>query len=171
MIVKNYMFSQVCTVSPEMTLKELVKLMVEKGTNSVIVIDEEQKPIGVISSRTLIRETVPEHLKSDPMFSQFGREGTLDHYVKKAQDKKVKDMMHTDFHILSDEDAIIEAASYSIKSTRRILPVVHGDGKLVGAVTRTCIKNALYNILFKDKKINPQNGGCACQDLNKEKNN
>ena len=163
MFVRDYMFSQVCTASPDMTIKEAAKFMVEKKTNSLIVVDGENKPIGTLSSYTIIREVVPEHLKGDPMFSQFGREGTFDKYAEKAKDKKISELMHTDFHALSVDDAMIEAAAYSIKSSRRILPVVDKDGKLVGAITRTCIKNALYNVLFLEEQINPKNGGCGCE--------
>lgn len=163
------MFNQVCTVGPEMTIAEAVKFMVEKKTNSVIVVDGEYKPIGTFSSYTLIREVVPEYLKGDPMFSQFGREGTFDKYAEKVKDKKIGEIMHTDFHILSDSDAMIEAASYSIKSSRRILPVADSTGKLVGAITRTCIKNALHNVLFKGQRINPENGGyCDCAKHEKD---
>ncbi len=161
MWVKDYMFKNVCTISPDTTIGEAVKFMVENKTNSVVVVDENRKPIGTLSSYTLVREVVPAYLKDDPIFSQYGKEGTFNKYAQRMKDGKVRDLMHKDFHILSVHDAMIEAASYSIKAERRILPVVDDEGKLIGAVTRTCIKNALYNTLFKDAPINPENGGCA----------
>ncbi|MFH1661630.1 MAG: CBS domain-containing protein [Candidatus Falkowbacteria bacterium] len=160
MWVKDYMFNKISTVSKDVNIKEAVKEMVDEKTNSLIVVDKNLKPIGILSSYTLIRNVVPAYLKDDPIFSNFGAEGTFDRYAEKMKNKKVKDIMHTDFHILSKEDTMIEAASYSIKASRRILPVVCKDGKLIGAITRTCIKNALYNALYKDNQINPKNGGC-----------
>ncbi len=161
MWVKSYMFTSVCTANSDMTIEEAVKFMVEHKTNSLIVVDEEQRPIGTLSSYTLIKSVVPAYLKDDPMFSQFGREGTFDKYAEKVKNKQVKEMMHTNFHTLSEDDTMIEAASYSIKAARRILPVVDSDGKLKGAITRNCIKNALYNVLYKQKQIDPENGGCC----------
>ena len=161
MWVKDYMFTEVCTVSPEMTIEEAVKFMVNNKTNSLIVVDGEHKPIGTLSSYTLIKDVVPAYLKDDPMFSQFGAEGTFDKYAKKSKDKKIKDLMHTDFHVISENDAMIEAASYSIAASRRIMPVVDQSGKLIGAITRTCIKNALHNALYKNSQIDPKNGGCC----------
>jgi predicted transcriptional regulator len=161
MWVKNYMFCKISTISPDTTIAEAVKRMVEERTNSMIVVDSENKPIGTLSSYTLVREVVPAYLKDDPMFSQFGKEGIFDKYAEKMKDRTVKDLMHTDFHILSEDDAMIEAASYSIKASRRILPVVDKEGKLVGATTRTCIKNALYNAIYKENMIKPDNGGCC----------
>src|SRR3989339_1225601 len=149
MLVKDYMFTEVCTASPDLTIKEAVKLMVEKKTNSLIVVDDQNKPIGTLSPYTLIREVVPAYLKDDPMFSQFDAESTFDKYAEKVKDKKIGEFMHADFHALSDKDAMIEAASYSINVSRRIFPVVNEKGILTGAITRTCIKNALYNVLHR----------------------
>ena len=164
MLVKDYMFTEVCTASPDQTIAEAIKKMVENNTNSLIVVDEDNKPVGTISSYTLNRDVVPSYLKDDPIFSQYGAEGTFDKYAEKFKDHKIGDLMHTDFHKISEKDAMIEAASYSIEAARRILPVVNKEGKLIGAITRTCIKNALYNAIYKDKKIDPKNGGCSCQN-------
>lgn len=161
------MFKNVCVISADITIAEAVKTMVEKRTNSLIVVDENQKPIGTLSSYTLVREVVPAYLKDDPVFSQFGDEGTFEHYADKFKDEKVSKFMHRDFHILTETDTMIEAASYSIKASRRILPVVDKDGKLIGAITRTCIKNALYNAIFKDNPINPEQNPCVCGKSNK----
>ena len=162
MRVKDYMFCEFVTIHPDTTIADTVKKMVEEKTNSLIVVDEENKPVGTISSYTLVREVVPAYLKDDPIFSQFGKEGIFDKYAEKMKDKQVKDLMHTDFHILNEDDAMIEAASYSIKVSRRILPVVDKEGKLSGVTTRTCIKNALYNAIYKNEMLEPNNGGCGC---------
>lgn len=163
MWVKDYMFTNVCTVSPEATIGEVVKIMVEKKTNSLIVVDKDNKPVGTLSSYTLIKEVVPEYLKDDPISANFGAEGTFDKYAQLAKDKKIKEVMHKNFHILSEKDAMIEAAAYAIHVSRRLLPVTNKEGVLIGAITRTCIKNALYNAIYKDNTIVPTNGGCGCK--------
>lgn len=159
MIVKNYMCDWVNTIDQEKTLPEVVKKMVEKKTNSIVVVDENDKPVGLISSRTLIKQVVPGYLKEDPTNSMFGAEGTFDRYADKLRDLKLKDFMDTDFHILSPDDAMIEAASFSLKGMQRFLPVADEKGKLVGAITRTCIKNALHNVFFANDKVNPKDNG------------
>ncbi len=151
MWVKNYMFSDVCTTSPNTTVQEAIKKMVEKKTNSLVVIDDDNKPIGILSSHTVIREALPSYLEDSPVSANFGVEGTFNKYAVKVADKSVMEIMHTDFHILSEDDAMIEAAAYSVGTHRRILPVADDDGKLIGAVTRTCIKNALFDVLYPKK--------------------
>ena len=161
MLVKNYMFKNVCTVTKDMTVAEVVKFMVEKKTNSLIVVDEEMKPVGTLSSYTLARTIVPPYLKGDPLFSSFGAEGTFDRYAEKIKDLKIEEIMHKNFHALTDDDTMIEATSYAISDDRRTLPVVDKKtGKLVGAISRTCIKNALYNVIHKDNQIDPEKDGC-----------
>ncbi len=163
------MCSWVNTISPEKTIAEAVKLMVEKRTNSLIVVDESKKPIGLVSSHSLIRAVVPEYLRENEITSQFNAEGAFDKHAQRNKDMIVKDVMYEDIHILNVNDAMIEAATYASKGARRVLPVADERGTLVGAITRTCIKLALYNAIFKDNQIDPglmrRNGGkedCGC---------
>lgn len=143
-------------ISGDKTFPEVVKQMVDKKTNSIVVVDENEKAIGLISSQTLIKRVVPSYLEEDPTNSMFGAEGTFDKYADKLKKLKAKDFMETDFHTLSEDDAMIEAATYALKGKQRFMPVVDTDGKLIGAITRTCIKNALYNVFFKNDQIDPK---------------
>lgn len=159
MWVKDYMYTKTHTIGSDETIKEALRQMVHDLTNSLIVVDEQFRPIGIISSQILIKEAVPEYLKDDPTYSQFGPEGMLEQSAQSIADRAVKDFMYTDFHSLKESDAIIEAATYSIDAYRRVLPVIDDmTGRLVGSITRTCIKNALYNALFPDDQVKPTNG-------------
>ena len=64
------MFKNVCTVGPDMTIAEAVRFMVEKKTNSLVVVDEDRKPIGTLSSYTLAKAVVPPYLSGNPTFSR-----------------------------------------------------------------------------------------------------
>jgi len=152
MWVKDYMSREFCVTSPDKTIKDAVKLMVEKKTNSLVVEDEQGKPIGIISSYTLIKEVVPAYLKGDPVYSNFGAEGTFDKYAEKIKNKTVGEIMNRDFHALNENDAMIEAASYAVEASRRMLPVVNEEGKVIGVINRTSIKNALYDAIKNGEK-------------------
>jgi CBS-domain-containing membrane protein len=134
--------------------------MVDKKTNSLIVVDKDNKPVGVLSSFTLAKTIVPTYLSADPMFSQYGAEGTFDKYANKIKDLKISEIMHKNFHALSEDDTMIEASSYSIADERRTLPVVNKEGILIGAISRTSVKNALYNVIYKDDPIDPHEDAC-----------
>ncbi len=154
MLVKEYMLTNFISVKPNVTLKEAVKQMVKKGMNSMIVVDRKKRPIGLVSSQALIKEVIPAYLKDDPVYSQYGAESTFCKYAKKAQNRLVKDFMFKEIHLLKEDDTMIEAASYMIDGNRRTLPVVNDSGQLVGVITRTCLKNALYKAIFQNNSNN-----------------
>jgi predicted transcriptional regulator len=156
MFVKDYMCDWVNSISEEATFPEVVKKMVEEKTNSIVITNQEGKPVGLVSSQSLIKQVVPDYLGDNPTNSMFGAEGTFDKYALKAKKLKVSDFMETDFHSLSIDDAMIEAAAYSLKGKQRFMPVINEKGELAGAITRTCIKNALYNVFFKENQIDPK---------------
>jgi len=141
------MYKDVYTASSETTVAEALLSMVKNKTNSLIVINEKHKPIGLICSQIIIRAAVPEYLQNDPTYSQFDAEGSMEKNIQRIKNIKLKDLMYTEFHTLTIDNAMIEAASYSIDSYRRILPVVDKSGILVGGITRTCIKNAMNDAL------------------------
>jgi len=136
------------TVTKDETLATVIKMMVEEKTNSLVVINKDEKPIGLISTHALIKEIVPSYLQDDPLYSQFGVGGTLKKYVERAKNDKVSDFMITNFHTLTLDDYMIEAASYTILDELRTLPVVDKDGKIAGTISRTAIKKCLYDSLY-----------------------
>ena len=78
------------TIHQEKTLADATKQMVEQKTNSIVVIDDDKKPVGLVSTRLLIKQVVPEYLKNDPIFSMYGAEGTFDRYAEKVKDVKLE---------------------------------------------------------------------------------
>lgn len=157
MWVKDYMSRNFYAVSPDETIFEAVKSMVSKKTNSAVVVDGKNNPIGILSSYTLVKAVVPAYLKDDPIYSVYGAEGTFEKYAKKIKNKKVKDIMYTEFHVLKEGNAMIEAASFAVEASRRILPVVNDENKVIGIINRTSIKNALYDAIKNGEKSKEDN--------------
>ncbi|MFH1781099.1 MAG: CBS domain-containing protein [Patescibacteria group bacterium] len=166
-LVKEYMCGWVNKIDKNATLGEALKQMVDEKTNSLVIVDSKNRPKGVISSRLIIKEVVPEYLRDDEITSQFGAHGSLAKYAIQQKDKIVKDFMYKDFHCLDPDDAMIEAATYATKGARRILPVVNKEGELIGAITRTAIKIAIYNTIYGEDRIDPQ--AVVCPHEVKEK--
>ena len=52
--VRRYMTADVVTVGPQTPLPELARTMIDAHIHRVIVVDEERKPIGVVSSTDLL---------------------------------------------------------------------------------------------------------------------
>lgn len=148
MWVKNYMLKEAHTITADGTMADAVKLMVEKKTNSLIVVDGDMRPVGIVSSYTLLKETVPAYLKDNPVYSQYDAESVFGKYATRVKNKKIGEIMAKAPHALAETDTMIEAAAYALEASRRTLPVVNKEGRLVGVVTRTGIKLALHDAMF-----------------------
>lgn len=149
MWVKDFMTTEVATITPDKTFKEALDLMVEKELNGLIVIDsqENKKPVGILTSKSIIEEMLPDYLETTPTTSIYEIEGSLEKFSQKAADSKVGDFMVKDFHTLSITDAMIEAAAFSARNDFRTIPVVDKEGKLAGVISRTDIKRAISKAL------------------------
>ena len=153
MIVKDYMQTDSPVITKDKTLAESVKQMVDQKTNGMIVVEslENKKPIGMISSRRIIMAVVPDYLEDDPNISSFESEGQLDSFITKFKDMKVEEFMCKVDFLLSPNDTMIKAATFSTKATVRTIPVVDENGILLGSITRTAIKNAIHDSLYSSK--------------------
>ena len=152
MIVKEYMITSPATITKEKTLAEAVTKMAQEKTNSLIVVDEDTKPVGMVSSRSIIRAVLPDYLEDDPNISVFEREGQLDHFSRKVKDLKVEEFMRKIEYKIGPDDSMVRAAAFSTLASVRTLPVVDGEKKLIGSITRTSIKNAIYNSITSNKE-------------------
>ncbi|MBD3244876.1 MAG: CBS domain-containing protein [Candidatus Moranbacteria bacterium] len=151
MKVKKYMKTNPITIEKKANLAQAVKMMVEEGTNTLVVVDSKEslKPLGVMTTLCLIKQVLPDYLEDDPSVSVFERSGQLTCFSLKYKNEPIEKMMIKSKKILELDDTMVEAAAYASKSTTRSLPVIDENGKLTGLIDRTCIKKAIYNSIFK----------------------
>jgi len=62
--VKNFVKTSVLTLSKENTLSQAARLIIDKKIGSVIIIDEERHPIGVITTKDLLRLFIKKQEKN-----------------------------------------------------------------------------------------------------------
>jgi CBS domain-containing protein len=53
-LVADYMTKDPVTVPPQTTIRELARMMTDAHIHRVIVVDEDQRPIGVVSSTDIL---------------------------------------------------------------------------------------------------------------------
>lgn len=59
--VKNFAKSFVFTVSPQNSLSDVVKFILTKSIGSVIVVDQNKRPIGIITTKDILRYFISQH--------------------------------------------------------------------------------------------------------------
>lgn len=120
LLVREVMTTNVKTVRPFSTVKDVVQKMNKFGIGSVVVV-EEDRPVGIITERDIMRSIAEQFF--DPSVV------------------KVKDIMSTQLVTISGDVSVEEAARLMASRKIKKLPVVE-DEKLVGIVTSMDVMRA-----------------------------
>jgi CBS domain-containing protein len=143
MRAKEIMNSNVITVNQEMTVDEVVKILLDHRISGVPVLDEAGKVTGIVSETDLIYREKNLHTPSFISILQgiVFLESTkdLEHQVKKMAAYKVKDVMTKNVITVSEETDLNRIVDIIIEEKVNRLPVVDREGKLLGIITRSDI--------------------------------
>jgi len=120
LLVREVMTTNVKTVRPFSTVKDVVRKMNKFYIGSVLVVEGE-RPVGIITERDILRRIV---------------EQGYDPAVVKA-----KDIMSTQLVTISGDVGVEEAARLMARNKIKKLPVVENE-KLVGIVTSMDVMRA-----------------------------
>lgn len=145
--VADYMKTNVISLPPTATMQEAIALMIEKHTNGLVVIDENQKVAGILSSWDIIQYIVPDYLEADKHLASFEAGDVFAKRITELKDRPISDFMSKQVHTCQAEHALMEAATMLSEYRIRQLPVVNAEGTLVGYINRTDIKRAMGDVL------------------------
>ncbi len=130
--IESVMVSDVITVKMEATVRQAVNLMNKHEIGCLIVVNEEEKPVGILTERDLLRRVLVK--RKDPVRVK----------VSQVMSKPlVTGTPHMDLEV---------AARLMFKKKIKKLPVVE-DGNLVGLVTLTDMVRVQPDIIKVLKKL------------------
>ncbi len=133
MLVRNFMASDVVTLSPDQTCQEaLQELRRCKVRRAPVVLNN--KLVGIVSERDLLRVLPGTCAQASTLAGEAG------------MDLPVRDIMRTAVITLSPNDHLKRAASVMLRHRIGGVPVVQG-GQLKGIITESDIFKAFYGIL------------------------
>lgn len=124
--IQSIMSTEIVSLALGVPLKEAIITMSEKKI-SCIVIDQNKKPMGIITERDILRIAA------------------LDKDINKM---KVEDVMASPVNTISRELDIYEAAVYLEKNKFRRIIITNDEGELLGLVTQTDLKNHLGAVYY-----------------------
>lgn len=146
MRASDVMTSNVISVTPEMTVREVARIFVDNGISGAPVVDADGHVAGMISEGDLLRRTeigTDERTRTSWLDFWSASEEARD-YIK-THAVKVRDVMTTDAVTVQPETQLGEVAG--ILETRRIKRVpVTNAGRLVGIVSRANLVQALASV-------------------------
>lgn len=137
------MKKDVVTISPDTTVHDAIKTMIDHKTNGLVVIDGDNKVQGILSSWDIIAYMVPDYLEEDKHLATFESADVFESRVKEIKDDPVSNFMSKHVHTTQAKHSIMEAATLLSEFQIRQLPVVDEFGNLVGYLNRTDIKKAI----------------------------
>jgi len=133
LLVRDIMTANPARVTPSTTADDVMRLLLSAEFNGVPVVDEEDRPIGIITQGDLIkRGAMPLRL------------GLMRHMVNKDENKVMKTMagrtageiMTTPVVNISGEQRVTEAVDMMLSHSLKRMPVIGADGRIVGMLSR-----------------------------------
>jgi len=125
-LVKDYMASNLVTLSPEQDIMSAIGLMVAKSVTGAPVVDERGRLVGILSDTDCI---------------QAGLKSGFDPHWR----GQVKDFMSTEVETIEHDASIVEIAERFIRDRYRRYPVID-ENQLVGQISRLDVLRALERL-------------------------
>ena len=121
--VKDYMASNVITLSPEMGVSEAIKLFLSHRISGAPVVNNAGEILGLLSEKDCLK------VIHDAAYHE-------------SMDGKVADYMSTDIKSVPSYMGIVEVSELFINHSYRRFPVLEGN-KVVGQISRRDVLKAL----------------------------
>ena len=149
MLAKEIMKSEVITLSPEATITEIARLMVDNDISGLPVVDGDNRLLGVVSERDLMCKDVKLEEPSVLDLCIWSALGSREIYAykdsfRKYRAKTAAEIM-TSPAITVDENEDVSKVG-NLMYTRRIKRIfVTRDEKLVGVISRSAFVKLLLD--------------------------
>ena len=161
----DVMTTKVITVTPESSIEDAAKLMLQYRISGLPVVDQKGVLVGMVTEGDFLRRGETGTQRRRPRWLEFilGPGRLSSEYVQ-AHGRKIADVMTSD-PISITEDVSLEDVVDALERHRvKRLPVMR-DGKLVGIVSRANLVQALATVLprrrtpargFRDPQADPR---------------
>ncbi|KAF3435431.1 hypothetical protein FNV43_RR22520 [Rhamnella rubrinervis] len=139
-------------VKPTTTVDEALQALCEKRITGFPVIDDDWKLVGVVSDYDLLAlDSISGGGQSDMNLfpnvdSSWKTFNEIQKLLSKTNGKVVGDLMTAAPLVVRETTNLEDAARLLLETKYRRLPVVDGDGKLVGIITRGNVVRAALHI-------------------------
>ena len=148
-LVREVMEADAPSVHEDAPIEEVVRTLREHELPGVPVVDGEGRCVGIVTEADLVLPDEQGDLHLPHYVDLFGGFVFLEplkrfeERLRKAFASTAKDMMTADPDTVGPDTTAADAARKIHESGHNRLPVVDGDGRLVGVVTRVDLLGAL----------------------------
>jgi CBS domain-containing protein len=141
------------SISPDDSIVEAIRLMLQRKFSGLPVVDSTGALVGIVTEGDLLRRTETGTQRKRPRWIEFliGSGRLANEYVH-ASGRKVHDVMTYDVQTVTEETPLDDIVQQMERHQIKRLPVVRG-GKLVGIVTRANLLRALASVVGETKPV------------------
>jgi CBS domain-containing protein len=145
------MDERVPAISPDADARNAVELLAKTDKGAIPVVDDERRVVGVVSESDLIMSEeeadlhLPHYLNIMGGIVFVGSMKGFEERLNKAFATKVSELMTSEPVVAATTDSVEDVARTIAESHHNHLPVVDGNGRLAGMVTRADALAALVD--------------------------
>lgn len=144
---KDIMVGDVLTVTPETSIQEAVKILLDRRVNGLPVVDRKNRLVGIVCQSDLIiqqkRIPLPSVFTLLDSFIPLSSMKSLDKVVQKMAAFVVADAMTPNPVTVRPETSLEEIATLMVDKKYHTLPVVGEEGALVGIIGKEDVLRTL----------------------------
>jgi CBS domain-containing protein len=147
----DIMDTDVPALGPQDDAKRAIELLAEREIGALPVVNSEEKVIGIVSESDLVLSDEQADLHLPHFLNIMGgivftesMKG-FEERLNKAFAANVRDLMTEDPIVARTDDGVEKVARLIAEKHHNHLPVVDGNGKLAGMVTRADVLAALVD--------------------------
>jgi CBS domain-containing protein len=138
--VEQLMSRSVLTVTPETSLGDVARILVDKGISGLPVVDRDNRVVGVVSEGDLVVREAGVRPPAARRLLVRHRDG--DGINSKVHARTAGEAMTSPAITIEPFRAIRSAAELMVERGVNRLPVVGGDGELIGIISRADLVRA-----------------------------
>ena len=136
MKVREIMTRDLTSVEKDIPVRELIFVLDNAEMPNVPVVDEENRLIGFISEKDLIRAALPGYFEMLHSASFIPDMNQLARKLEQIADEPIEKYMNQNALSVTEDDDDLRAADLIIRKGVKNVPVVDDAGRLIGRVRR-----------------------------------
>lgn len=143
MLIEDIYHPHAVTILDDATVHQALELCIKQKVNGLVVLNQQQQVVGVLSVQDIAAATIPNQFKQNlGMAAAMYKKGFFHEMCDEIKDLAVQKIMRKNFEYVNLRDNIMAITAEFLKNDLYIVPVIE-KGELLGVVTRSEIKAAL----------------------------
>ena len=136
MRVRDFMSSDVVSVSPETPVKDIWHLIFKKHVHGLPVVDKRKKLVGIISEVDFLSRLFPGFGSLNESVGSIEDDTEIKEKLDELKNWKAEQVMNRRVFFTRPDTHIMRALSRMMVRRVRLLPVLDDDDKVIGVITK-----------------------------------